>query len=247
MNPYLEQDDAWHDFHEKLLPAMAERLVPQVRPNYIVKLDEHVYIYELLPEPRRLIGRADVAVGHSPGHEPGRSAGVLEAPTQVRLPSHDVERVSFLEVRDRHNRELIAVVELLSPSNKRSGPDRDQYLAKRAGLLNSRAHLVELDLLRGGRQMPLEERPACAYSVLVSRSEDRPYAGFWALALADRLPVIPIPLRQPDGDVPLDLQAVLDRVYDASGYEDYIYQGSPEPALSAEEAEWAGQFVPRAR
>jgi hypothetical protein len=37
MNPYLEQDDAWHDFHEKFLPAIAERLVPQVRPNYMTK------------------------------------------------------------------------------------------------------------------------------------------------------------------------------------------------------------------
>lgn len=39
MNPYLEQDDAWHDFHERLMPALAEALLPQVRPRYIVKLD----------------------------------------------------------------------------------------------------------------------------------------------------------------------------------------------------------------
>ncbi|MBV8676985.1 MAG: DUF4058 family protein, partial [Planctomycetaceae bacterium] len=55
MNPYLEQDDAWHNFHEKFLPAIAERLVPQVRPNYIVKLDEHIYVHELPHEPRRLL------------------------------------------------------------------------------------------------------------------------------------------------------------------------------------------------
>ena len=50
MNPYLEQDDAWNDFHEKLLPAIAERLIPQIRPNSIVKLDEQVYVPELPPE-----------------------------------------------------------------------------------------------------------------------------------------------------------------------------------------------------
>jgi hypothetical protein len=246
MNPYLEQDDAWHDFHEKFLPAVAERLVPQVRPNYIVKLDEHVYVHEMPHEPRRLLGRADVAVGLSPGHEAGRpAAGVLDAPAQVRLPAQDVERVAFLEVRDRRSRELITVIELLSPSNKRTGSDREQYLAKRAGLLNSRAHLVEIDLLRGGRPMPLDDRPECSYSVLVSRVEERPRAGFWPLSLPDRLPVIPIPLRRPDEDVRLDIQEVLDRVYDASGYEDYLYENSPGPSLTAEEAAWARQFLPR--
>ena len=35
MNPFLEQDDAWHDFHEKIIPMIAERLVVQVRPEYI--------------------------------------------------------------------------------------------------------------------------------------------------------------------------------------------------------------------
>src|SRR6202011_1559181 len=110
------------------------------------------------------------------------------------LPLQDIERVPFLEVRDRQGRELVAVIELLSPSNKRPGEDREQYLAKRRELLRSPAHLVEIDLLRGGPPMPLEDRPVCDYSVLVSRAERRPVAAFWPLRLRDRLPVIPIPL-----------------------------------------------------
>ena len=47
MNPFLEQDDAWQDFHEKIIPAIAERLVVQVRPAYIVKIDEHVYVHPI--------------------------------------------------------------------------------------------------------------------------------------------------------------------------------------------------------
>lgn len=178
MNPYLEQDDTWHDFHEKFLPALAEKLVPQVRPRYIVKLDEHVYLHELPPEPRRLAGRADVLVGHriAPGAAQ-RGVGVLEPPVHVRLPAHDVERVAFLEVRDRRNRELVTVVELLSPSNKRPGADRERYLAKREALLEGCVHLVEIDLLRGGRPLPSAGRPECDYSVLVSRAPARPDAG----------------------------------------------------------------------
>lgn len=41
MNPYLEQDDVWHDFHERLIPAAAQALEEQVGPDYIVKIDEH--------------------------------------------------------------------------------------------------------------------------------------------------------------------------------------------------------------
>jgi len=37
-----------------------------------------------------------------------------------------------------------------SPDNKRSGEGRDSYLRKRDELWESRAHLVEIDLLRDG-------------------------------------------------------------------------------------------------
>src|SRR4051794_32235551 len=151
MNPYLEQDDVWHDFHERFLPLVAEVLGAQVRPNYIVKIDEHVYVHELPTEPRRFIGRADLAVGPVPRAVAAQAGlGVLEAPATVELPAVDVERLTFVEIRDRRHRELVTVIELLSPSNKRNGPDREQYQAKRGQLLSSSVHVVEIDLLRGG-------------------------------------------------------------------------------------------------
>ena len=39
MNPYLEEDFFWQDFHLEFLPALRQRLVIQVRPKYIVMLD----------------------------------------------------------------------------------------------------------------------------------------------------------------------------------------------------------------
>jgi Protein of unknown function (DUF4058) len=158
---------------------------------------------------------------------------LLEAPAQVWLPEQDVEKGPFLEVRDRQGRELVTVVELLSPSNKRAGDDREQYLAKRRELLRSPAHLVEIDLLRGWTPMPQEDRPECDYSVMVSRAEKRPAADFWPIRLRDRLPTIPIPLRPTDADVRVDLQEVLHRAYDGPGYEHFIYNSEPEPSLSA--------------
>jgi hypothetical protein len=136
------------------------------------------------------------------------------------------------------------VIELLSPSNKRAGDDREQYLAKRRELLRSSAHLVEIDLLRGWTPMPQESRPECDYSVIVSRAEKRRAADFWPIRVRDRLPVIPIPLRAPDAAVAVDLQEVLHRAYDGPGYEHFIYNGKPEPNLSASDTAWAEQLVP---
>jgi hypothetical protein len=245
MNPYLEQDALWQDFHLRFLPALSARLVPQVVPKYIVMLEEHLYVHEPPPEPRHLIGRADLSVARTEAPAGAPALGVAEAPALVQLLAEDVERVPFLEIRDRRDRDLVTVVELLSPSNKRSGPDRDQYLARRRERRENRAHLVEIDLLRGGRAMPLLVRPACAYSVLVSRVEERPEAGFWPIGLRMPLPTISIPLRPPDQGAVINLQEVLHRVYDEAGYEHFIYDGMPDPPLSAEDAAWAQQFVPQ--
>ena len=201
MNPYLEQDDVWHDFHERFLPAAAEAIGAQVQPDYIVKIDEHIYVHELPLDTRRFLGRADVSVTPTrPLADVPSAVGLLDAPAYIRLPAVDVEHESFVEIRDRRSRELVCVLEVLSPSNKRRGPDRDQYLAKRRQILNSSAHLVEIDLLRGGEEMPAEDRPSCTYSVMVSRADDRPRAGFWSIGLRDSLPMIPIPLRPPHTD-----------------------------------------------
>jgi Protein of unknown function (DUF4058) len=251
MNPYLEQEDVWHDFHERFIPLVATILGGQLRPRYIVKIDEHIYVHELATEARRSVGRADVSLGPSSpevAHEPapGTVMGLLEAPARVRLPAMDRERLSYVEVRDRRDRELVTVVELLSPSNKYSGPDREQYLVKRMDILNAPVHLVEIDLLRGGPPLPAAGRPKCAYSVLVRRVERRLDAEVWPILLRERLPMIPVPVRSPEPDARLDLQAILNRIYDDAGYADYIYDESPRPRLNAKDADWARQFLPQA-
>src|SRR5712671_3221610 len=96
MNPYLET--IWHDFHEKFLPAAAAYLVPQVRPRYIVLIDENVYLHDIPQEERRLIGRPDLSVVRGEGATTRAAAGVLEAPAQVLLPEQDVESLSYLNV-----------------------------------------------------------------------------------------------------------------------------------------------------
>ena len=245
MNPYVEQDDAWQDFHGRSMAFTADLLNAQIGSEYIVKYDEHLYIHDVNQDVRTFLGRADVAVTHHPGVEGGDAAtALLEAPVQIRLPTVDVERVPFLEIRDRRSRQLVTVIELLSPSNKKRGRDRDQYILKRDQLFASPVDFIEIDLLRGGPRMPFEKPPECDYYALVSRAEQRPDAGLWPVRLREPLPTIPIPLRAPHLDLRLDLQAVLHRIYDAAGYQRFIYDSEPEPPLRSDDAAWARQFVP---
>jgi hypothetical protein len=248
MNPYLEQEDIWHDFHESFMPEVRAILSTQVLPRYFVKIDEHVYIHELDEESRRFVGRADLSMARHPGAgDPSAATGLLEAPAFVWQPSVDVERLSYLEIRDRQTRQIVTVIELLSPANKRPGRDRDQYLVKQTQLLSSTTHLVEIDLLRGGPRMPWLDMPLCEYCAVVSRVEERPRAGIWPIHLRERLPIIPVPLRSSDPDAKLDLQQILNRIYDAAGYEVYIYTGAPDPPLSAEDTAWARALLPQPR
>lgn len=245
MNPYLEQDSVWNDFHQSFMPAAREMLTRQVAPSYIVKVEEYLFIHELPANERALLGRADAAIiERAPRSGMPAPSAPVQAPAYGRVPAAvDVERHSYLEIRDREGMALVTVVELLSPSNKRVGPDREQYVAKRRQLFASPTHFVEIDLLRGGPRLPLDDLPHCDYYALVSRAEERPRVGVWPIQLRDRLPVIPIPLRTGDLDTRLDLQEALDRVYDAAGYRYYIYRGIPAPPLAPDDSTWAKQFV----
>lgn len=243
MNPYLEQPDVWHDFHQGFIPRMRDALAAQIRPAYLAKIDDHVYIHELAADQRVPLGRPDVSVSQTRRPARATTGGpTVVAPAYGQIPPA-VDRLheSFIEIRDRKTREVITVIELLSPTNKSPGSDREQYLGKRNAILASNTHIVEIDLLRGGQRMPVSGMSECDYVVMVSRSYERPRVELWPLALSDPLPTIPIPLRPADADATIDLKRLLDQQVDAAGYEDYIYHNPPVPPLAAKDKIWADQ------
>lgn len=243
MNPYLESPGVWHGFHQRLVTAIANQLTAQLRPHYIVLLEEHIYLHEIDEPSRSVMGRADFALAARGEGDPRAVAATIDAPvTGVVADVFDEEHLSYIEIRDREGRELVTVVELLSPANKRPGADREQYLLKRRRLLKSQAHLVEIDLLRAWPRMPLEHLPTCDYLLFASRAETRPQVGLWPCKLREPLPSLRVPLRSLTS-CDLDLQSLLHQVYDAAGYEDYLYGTPIEPPLSAADAAWAAAIL----
>jgi hypothetical protein len=138
---------------------------------------------------------------------------------------------------------------MLSPFNKRIGDGRTEYLKRRNAILNSDAHLIELDLLREGERVPMgKPLPPADYYAIVSRSYRRPMAEVYAWTIRQKMPTIPVPLLWGEPDVPLDLQGVLTTVYDRAGYDYRLpYDRDPEPPLRAEDAAWAREIIAKWR
>jgi hypothetical protein len=244
MNPYLEQDYDWHEFHSNFVVQTQRYLYPLVGSRYIVKTETRLILHAVPEDERRFFAVADVGVAR-PGvdDEGGVATATVDAPVLLDLPNFEVEKTRYLRIVDKENRRVVTTIELLSPSNKKGGTDRDVYLAKRNELFRSEVHFVEIDLRRWGVRPAPPELPSCDYYALVSPHEDRPRVGLWPFGLRDPLPSIPIPLRAPDLPVMLNLKAVLDEVYDATGFGNHIYQQVPDPPLNAVDAAWAHQIL----
>ena len=85
-------------------------------------------------------------------------------------------RQGFIEIIDiKSGRRVVTVIEVLSPSNKISGPGRDLYVKKQEELRAGGVSLVEIDLLRAGTRalsVPFDRIPEghrSAYAVCARR------------------------------------------------------------------------------
>ncbi len=250
MDPYLERASIWPDLHLNLIHAIQAALVPQVAPEYYVGVEERTYVVAL--EPNTCVGRPDVtAIGLSP-ETPGRaSAGsatsIFPRPMTVELPMPDRVRQRYLEVRDGGTYEVVTAIEVLSPVNKRSGDGRQQYERKRQQVLDSLTSLVEIDLLRAWDPMPMHLVPSSHYRIVVSRSWDRPEAQLYPFNVNEAIPEIPVPLRAGEQEPTLNLNDLLNEVYDEIRYDLRIdYTTGLEPPLDPAVAAWSDELLRQA-
>jgi hypothetical protein len=247
MNPYLENPEFWTEVHHLLIGILAETLNPQLLPAYRAAIEQR--IYQLDGEDALFVGIPDASVERTQTTARSAPSNLAVAPppnvapstpTSVTIPLPMEIRESYLEVRSVATREVITVIELLSPSNKRSGRGRDTYHDKRQAVLGSRTHLVEIDLLSSGEPMPCSA-PANpgSYRILISRGDLRPQADLYRFNLPDPIPIFPLPLPAGSTEPVIDLHVLLDQVYDRAGYPVVIqYQDEPTSTLSPSDRAW---------
>lgn len=259
MDPFLENPQIWSEVHHWLISVIAAELVSKVRPKYMVKIDQRIYqINTNNGNESLLIGIPDVTIKgekinkfQTPEKTLSKVA-VLEPKTEVEpltvmLPVLEEVRQSYLQIIDLQENQIVTVIEILSPVNKKNSEGRKKYLKKRETILKSSTHFIEIDLLRDGEKMPfLDLDIEFDYLVLVSPSEQRPQASLYGINLPQILPTIPIPLKSKDENVTINLQKILNIIYERAGYDYSIdYTREIVPPLNEKYLNWCEEILCR--
>jgi hypothetical protein len=244
MNPYLEHPDRWSTVHNRFIVAIADILTPLLLPRYQVDIEKR--IYQVTDSNLQLIGRSDASIQSprnpiGPNVPAGASVGASVAtlqPVRVTLPVETEIREAYLEIKEAATGRVITTIEILSPTNKR-GQGRQKYEEKRQRVLNSRTHLVEIDLLRSGDSLPMNNALSSDYHILISREAERPVADLYPFNLQDPMPIIPIPLQAADQEPTIDLKQIIEDIIVRSGYTHFIdYTIEPTPNLPKADQRW---------
>ena len=249
MDPYLEDPTYWSGFHTRMVVAIGAAITRMLPAGYYADVEQHVWLESddgddtvpfAVPDAFVVSGRGGGTASLEIAKPSAESATVnLAKPAKRKGPR-------YLQIVDKNGHRLVTVLELLSPSNKYRGEDREAYLAKRNEYLATGTSLVEVDLLRDGERIPMgRPRPPLAdYYALVSRAEQFPQASVWAISVRDSLPRIPVPLKPEHGDVILELQPCFTRSFDDAGYETRIdYSRPPTVGLRHPDAAWAAELI----
>jgi hypothetical protein len=248
MDPFIEARGLWPDFHQRLMSRIADDVSRMLPPRYVARLGHRTYIDRIADEPGdgpESHFEPDVSVLHRGGN--GGAAGT-GTPGQARegavimhaAPSGSEVKEVYLDIFDLDpDRRLVTSVEVLSPANKRyRGKGWQQYARKRDVLLQGRANLVEIDLLRGGRRHAMDEPwPDGPYYLLVARKWESPACEVWPAFATRPLPDLAVPLEKGDAELRVSLQSAVHFVFDASRYwQDARYDEPILPPLSSDEA-----------
>jgi hypothetical protein len=246
MDPYLEDDEFWRAFHHNLSGAIQAQLIPLLRPKYFADVETTI-IYEPFEggEARRMAPDVTVLKEAVASYAMG-GGEIMPAPIKQDVELEVQVKLFSVGIYTTKGRRLVTSIEIHSPANKVLGSQAYmQYLRKRRRLFASEAHFMEIDLLRGGSRIVLgSDLPDVPYFATLSRADQRPTVEIWPIALTGPIPVLPVPLLEPDPDVPLDLNVAISIVYDNSGYDyriDYT-QPPPSPPLSDDEMALVGRI-----
>ena len=233
MNPYFESTRFWRGFHNNFASEILAQLVPQLGGQYAAQLEVDSVMETVSISDLSYI-RPDVAIVDSPipSEQPPTPIPVTISPPTKR---HKVlvkspEKLRRIYVKLANTDELVTVIEILSPTNKRS-QGLTEYRQKRHTILLSDIHLVEIDLLRAGKRPGAEvtsEQPF-DYAAVVNRAGMERISEIWCNALNEPLPTIPVPLRHPDSDVILNLNQIVQSVYTRYGFSNLIDYNQPIP------------------
>ncbi len=254
MDPYLEDAELWRGFHNFLIGSMVRLMNADLPRGYAANIEEHVLI-----QPERGEVYPDIFVTSKslpPVLAQTGGTALIDAPQAVEIVApievyYNEPNQRYLKIVTGANwKEVVAIIEVLSPTNKRRGPDQEAYLQKQQEIIGSRTHLLEIDLLRKGAHTvaaPYERQRRAGnipYLISLSRNGRRVPLDVWPVSLRTPLPRIALPLKSGDPDFALDLQSAFERAYESGPYARSInYALPPAVPLDGEDAAWADALL----
>ncbi|HUY36623.1 MAG TPA: DUF4058 family protein [Pirellulales bacterium] len=244
VDPYLEASGDWPDFHQRFITYCRDTLSDCLPRPYRARAQEHIRLVQVPGEQARAVV-PDAMISPRLGVDAAGAVATLEPVTIPFAMTMEIREI-WIEIVRHPEQQLVAVIEVLSPDNKRSD-GADRYDNKRMEILAGRVHLIEIDLLIGGRRLPMRRPlPPAHYYALVADATRRPDCDVYHWTLAQTLPTIPIPLLAPDRPVSLDLAAVYSLTYDRGHYaRELDYSASPADRWSADDLDWMAKRVLR--
>lgn len=246
MDPYLEQ--YWGDVHHRLCTYACDLLRRSLPPGLIARIDERTIIEDEVGQERTVVPDVRVVERGSQGPAVATMELTAAEPLIIEVQNEPVVE-GFVQVIDtRSGGRVITVIEFTSPANKVGKAGRGMYLKKQDELIAGGINLVEIDLIRSGQwimRCPEEWIPPNKrglYQVCVTRGGKPWRYEVYPIRLEERLPVMKVPLRPTDPDVLLNLQALIDQVYENGSYGyDVDYTRPAHPPLPQPEARWAAE------
>lgn len=248
VDPFLEGQGVWHDFHVGFNFCLREKLMSLLPANYVARIEEHVYFDdEAGTAITRKVPDVEIEQLTSSQVPPRRvSKGGTATLEPVIVPNliGETVKIRYIEVRTRDEDRVVTVIETLSPANK-AGSGHKEYLAKRFALMYENVNLVELDLLVRGTRIEMDGPvPEADFYAMISRGDQRPDCQVYSWNVTDPLPRIPIPLNHPDPDVFIELQDVFSTTFNRGPYDRLVRYDRPVGlALPKAKLEWVQEQV----
>lgn len=209
MDPYLEDLRHWPVFHQQFISALGDALQPALSDKYRIRIANRSYQTE-----------------------------------QVLFTSilKEEQREPFLEIRQKTGGDrLVTLIEMVSPSNRTHYEGRRMYDLHRQEAKAEGVHVVELELVLQGQSVLDADLSALSdsqYACVVTRAtrpvKQEPYGA----VLSKRLPRIRLPMMADDRDLVLDVQALVNRVYDRCFDGQIDYTADPKVPLSDDDRRW---------
>jgi hypothetical protein len=217
MDPYIEREAIWGDFHNSLIVYISAALQPLLKPRHVALIQERRFL---------------VRYGRHEEEERQSFATIIVPPEVNRI-------VTAIEVVSPNNKTP-------GPGRDSYLRQRETFFLERGinlveiDLLHEGAPTVRIATEK------LASFPHWNYPIVITRASPMRQE-VYAFPLRDRLPRISIPVGKGDQDALLDLPVVFTRCWNEGPYpEALFYDGPPPGKWSVEEIAWCEQQLRQA-